>query len=154
MSYLYATLLPTGVTKIGLGSHPSRAFAAQTYFAEPVKVLKIWDGAGCFERLAHDACRRFKAEGGGTELFRGPPNEIVRAVDEALSELIESYRNKTLTAELAAVEREMKINGFYGRPQEEVAKKWRELYAAFHKQTRIIEALDTIIEQRSTDWLE
>ena len=60
---VYATLLPTGIVKIGKGSK-SRASAAQTYFVEPVEVFAFWifgrpQIAQAREKQAHATLRKF-----------------------------------------------------------------------------------------------
>jgi hypothetical protein len=61
MSELYATLLPTGLVKVGVGTDRRRAKAAQTYFATPVTVLARWKVACTYsaEQSAHKALKPF-----------------------------------------------------------------------------------------------
>lgn len=81
--YVYATLLPTGVIKIGKGTG-ARATSAQTFFHEQVVVLKKWptNDLGVSETAAHNACKAYKLNGGGFELFRAKPDEIIKCIEE------------------------------------------------------------------------
>lgn len=69
MPYIYATLLPNDVVKIGYCTDErTRPFAAQTYYAETVELLALWEVTdGRDEQRAHCACREWRVRG---ELFR------------------------------------------------------------------------------------
>jgi hypothetical protein len=80
---IYATLLPTGVLKIGRASTLGRATFARQYFVEPIRVLAIWDTANnlAAERAALAACKPFHVRG---ELHQGDPAVMLAAVSAVL----------------------------------------------------------------------
>lgn len=82
---IYATLLPTGIVKIGRGTRISRASFAQVYFVEPVKVLAIWetDNDKNGERQALRACRAHRVR---AELHQGDPQELIALLVAELGE--------------------------------------------------------------------
>jgi hypothetical protein len=103
MSYIYATLLPTGDIKVGKGVNKKRAEAAQMYFSQPVKVLKQWkvprERAATMESRVHDALRKFRAiktNGTGRELFKGHPYVIVGKIDRRIKFLLNEQHHYEL----------------------------------------------------------
>ncbi len=80
---IYATLLPTGLVKIGRGTRLGRAYFAQVYFLEDVKVLALWETENddTQERRALAACKPFRVR---AELHRGDPSEMLAAIAGAI----------------------------------------------------------------------
>lgn len=80
---IYATLLPTGLVKIGRGTRLGRAYFAQVYFLEEVKVLALWETQNddATEKRALAACRPYRVR---AELHRGEPAELVAAITAAI----------------------------------------------------------------------
>ncbi len=80
---IYATLLPTGLVKIGRGTRLGRAYFAQVYFLEEVKVLALWETENddAQERRALAACRPFRVR---AELHQGDPTVMLAAITEAI----------------------------------------------------------------------
>ncbi len=76
---IYVTLLPTGLVKIGRGTRVGRAYFAQVYFLEEVKVLALWETNNdkATEDRALTACRPYRVRG---ELHRGDPEAMVAAI--------------------------------------------------------------------------
>lgn len=82
--FVYATLLPTGHGKVGIGTKRSRATAASTYLVGTLHVLGIWPCAYPLraERKAHRALWWAHLE---RELYDGSaPGLIAAAITEAL----------------------------------------------------------------------
>lgn len=84
---VYATLLPTGLVKVGRGDR-GRAVAASTYFAAPVTLLRFYPVsetpslvAGA-ERRAHWRLHKLRAFGGGRELFSGSGEDVCTLLDD------------------------------------------------------------------------
>ncbi len=82
---IYATLLPTGLVKIGRATRLGRAYFAQVYFLEEVRVLALWETGNdkATERRALTACAPYRVRG---ELHRGDPAGLVAVITAAIGE--------------------------------------------------------------------
>jgi hypothetical protein len=81
--YIYATRMPTGNIKVGMGRNAKRAEAGKTF--GPIEVLKIWKVADrrVAEKLAHNVIAHLRV--GKRELFQGTGEQIVGLIDSVLT---------------------------------------------------------------------
>jgi hypothetical protein len=82
---IYVTLLPTSIVKIGRGTRIGRAYHAQVFFVEDVRVLALWEtgNSKAAEMQALAACKPYRIRG---ELHQGDPAEIVAAITAVIGE--------------------------------------------------------------------
>jgi hypothetical protein len=80
--YVYATQMPTGLIKVGMGRNAKRAEAGKTF--GPIEVLKIWTVTDRWaaEKLAHEVLDHLRV--GKHELFKGDGKLIVALIDSVL----------------------------------------------------------------------
>ena len=81
--YVYATRMPTGNIKVGMGRNAKRAEAGKTF--GPIEVLKIWKVADrrVAEKLARSVIAHLRV--GKRELFKSTGEQIVALIDRVLA---------------------------------------------------------------------
>jgi hypothetical protein len=87
--YVYATRMPTGNIKVGMGRNAKRAEAGKTF--GPIEVLKILKVADrrVAEKLARSVTAHLRV--GKRELFKSTGEQIVALIDRVLASRAESY---------------------------------------------------------------
>src|ERR1700753_1652200 len=90
---VYVVLLPTGILKVGKGPL-ERAYAGQTFFHEPLKVLAFWEfgssqAAFKREKQAHEALAAWHIIGtpgnSGVELFSMSADRCLEILDPLMT---------------------------------------------------------------------
>lgn len=100
--FVYATLLQTGEVKVGKSNKKSRARAGITF--GDVAVLALWkaDNRHEAEKLAHEACRKYRRDK-WRELFRASPADVVARISAVLGPPVTPEQLELVGIELPAL---------------------------------------------------